>query len=206
MYARSTTVRGTPHAVDDGIARVRDHAWPALQQMEGCVGLAMLADRDTGRCIVTSAWDSAESMRMHGESAGALRTDAARVLGGEPEVAEWEIARVHRVRPTGDGACARVTWGQARPAQLDRDLDVFTYSMVPELEDVPGFCSVSQLVDRHTGRSATAVSYASRTAMSRSARQIEAMGEEYVQMTGVRVVEVAEFDLVLAHFRVPEMA
>ena len=206
MYARSTTVRGAPHAVDDGIARVRDHAWPALQQMEGCVGLAMLADRDSGRCILTSAWDSEEAMRLHGESAGALRTDAARVLGGELEVAEWYIARVHRLRPAGDGACARVTWGQAPPQQLDRDLDVFSYSMVPELEDVPGFCSVSQLVDRYTGRSATAVSYASRTALDRSARQMAAMREEYAQMTGVRVLEVAEFDLVVAHLRVPEMA
>jgi heme-degrading monooxygenase HmoA len=206
MHARSTTVRGVPAAVDAGIARVRDHAWPALQHLEGCIGLSMLADRGSGRCIVTTAWDSEESMRMHGESAGALRTDAARVLGGEPEVAEWEIARVHRLRPTGDGACVRVLWAHARPDQLDRDLDVYTYSMVPELEDVPGFCSVSQLVDRYTGRSATAVSYASRTAMDRSSRQMAAMREEYAQMTGVRVVEVAEFDLVVAHLRVPEMA
>jgi heme-degrading monooxygenase HmoA len=206
MHARSTTVRGEPSAVDAGIARVRDHAWPAFQAMEGCIGLSMLADRGSGRCIVTTAWDSEESMRMHGESAGALRTDAARVLGGEPEVAEWEIARVHRLRPTGDGACVRVVWGVTRPQQLDRDLDVYTYSMVPELEDVPGFCSVSQLVDRYTGRSATAVSYVSRAALARSARQMAAMREEYAQMTGVRVVEVAEFDLAVAHLRVPEMA
>jgi heme-degrading monooxygenase HmoA len=206
MHARSTTVRGVPAAVDAGIVRVRDHAWPALKEMEGCIGLSMLADRGSGRCIVTTAWDSEESMRMHGESAGALRTDAARVLGGEPEVAEWEIARVHRLRPTADGACVRVVWGVTRPEQLDRDLDVYTYSMIPELEDVPGFCSVSQLVDRYTGRSATAVSYVSRAALDRSARQMAAMRDEYAQMTGVRVLEVAEFDLAVAHLRVPEMA
>ena len=205
MHARSTTVRGAPHAVDAGIARVRDHAWPALQQLEGCVGLSMLADRQSGRCIVTTAWDSEDTMRRHGESAGALRTDAARVLGGEPAVAEWEIARVHRVRPTGAGACARVTWAQTRPEHLDRHLDVFTYSMVPELEDVPGFCSVSQFVDRYTGRSATAVAFASRVAMDRSARQVAAMREEFAAMTGVRVRGVTEFDLVLAHLRVPEL-
>ena len=206
MHARSTTVRGEPSAVDAGIARVRDHAWPALQEMEGCIGLSMLADRDSGRCIITTAWDSEQAMRLHGESAGSLRTDAARVLGGQPEVAEWEIARVHRVRPTGEGSCVRVVWGQARPEQLDRDLDVYTYSMVPELEDVPGFCSVSQLVDRASGRSATAVGYASRTAMTRASRQVAAMRQEYVHMTGVQILEVAEFDLVLAHLRVPEMA
>ncbi|WP_448616147.1 hypothetical protein [Modestobacter sp. URMC 112] len=207
MYARTTTVRGAPHAVDDGIARVRDDVWPALRDARGCIGLSMLADRDTGRCIVTTAWTGEEAgHRADDDGVSALPDRVAEVLGGSPDVSCWEIARVHRTRPTGDGACARVTWGLTSPEHLDRDLDVFTYSMVPELEDVPGFCSVSQLVDRATGRSATAVGYSSRAAMTRSSRQVAAMRQEYAHMTGVQVLEVAEFDLVLAHLRVPEMA
>jgi hypothetical protein len=206
MYARSTTVRGAPHAVDDGIARVRDQVWPELRQSPGCVGLSMLADRDSGRCIITTAWTGDEATHTASDRVSALPDQTAQVLGGAPEVSCWEIARVHRYRPSGDGASAQVAWGAARPEQLDRDLDVFTYSMVPELEDVPGFCSVSQLVDRATGRSATAISYVSRTAMTRAHRQIEAMRSEYAHMTGVQVLEVADFDLVVAHLRVPEMA
>jgi hypothetical protein len=206
MYARSTTVRGAPHAVDDGIARIRDDVWPALRESPGCIGLSMLADRDSGRCIITTAWTSDEPTHPASDPVGALPDQAADVLGGVPEVNCWEIARVHRFRPSGDGACAQVTWGAARPEQLDRDLDVFTYSMVPELEDVPGFCSVSQLVDRAGGRSATAISFASRTAMNRAGRQVEAMRQEFAHMTGTEVLEVADFDLVLAHLRVPEMA
>ena len=206
MYARTTTVRGAPHAVDDGIARVRDQIWPELRQRPGCVGLSMLADRDTGRCIITTAWTSDEPTHPASDDVSALPDQAADVLGGAPEVSCWEIARVHRFRPSGDGACAQVTWCAGRPEQLDRDLDVYTYSMVPELEDVPGFCSVSQLVDRATGRSATAISYASRTAMVRAHRQTEAMRQEFAHMTGAQVLEVADFDLVVAHLRVPEMA
>lgn len=206
MYARTTTVRGAPHAVDDGIARIRDQVWPELRLRPGCIGLSMLADRDSGRCIITTAWTSDEPTHPASDSAGSLPDQAAEVLGGTPEVSCWEIARVHRFRPSGEGACAQVTWGATRPEHLDRDLDVFTYSMTPELEDVPGFCSVSQLVDRAGGRSATAVSFVSRTAMTRAHRQIEAMRQEYAHMTGVDVLEVADFDLVLAHLRVPEMA
>ena len=55
MYARSTTVRGNPDSVDEGITYVRDKVMPAVQQMDGCVGLSMLADRTSGRCIVTTA-------------------------------------------------------------------------------------------------------------------------------------------------------
>ena len=55
MYARTTTVRGDPQAVDDGVAYVREAVWPMLRTMSGCVGMSMLADRDAGRCIVTAA-------------------------------------------------------------------------------------------------------------------------------------------------------
>jgi len=30
--------------------------------MDGCIGLSMLVNRDTGHCIVTSAWRDEESM------------------------------------------------------------------------------------------------------------------------------------------------
>src|SRR4051794_25407802 len=45
MYARSTTMRGNPQAVDDLITTVRDEVMPMLTQLDGCVGVSLLADR-----------------------------------------------------------------------------------------------------------------------------------------------------------------
>jgi hypothetical protein len=45
MYARTTTVRGDPRAVDEGIAFTRSDLWPRIQRMDGCIGMSMLADR-----------------------------------------------------------------------------------------------------------------------------------------------------------------
>ncbi|MGY1722280.1 hypothetical protein [Blastococcus sp. SYSU DS0533] len=56
MYARSTTVRGVPEAIDAGIAYVRNKVMPAVGQMDGRVGLSMLCDRATGRSVVTTSW------------------------------------------------------------------------------------------------------------------------------------------------------
>ncbi len=55
MYARSTTVHGNPAAIDVGIAYVREAVIPAVRDMDGCIGLSMLVDRASGRCIVTTA-------------------------------------------------------------------------------------------------------------------------------------------------------
>lgn len=49
MYARTTTVRGNPGAIDDGVAFLRHRVMPAVEGLPGYVGLSMLADRDSGR-------------------------------------------------------------------------------------------------------------------------------------------------------------
>ena len=204
MYARSTTIRGNPQAMDDGIAYIRDKVMPAVQQMDGCVGLSMLCDRDTGRCIVTSAWADSAALHRSADGVMAMRQRAAEIMGGEAEVQEWEIALLHRTRGIHHGACARVIWSQGDPAQMERMIDTFRLGLLPRIEDLPGFCSVSVMVDRQSGRTATAVSYDSRESMKEAEGPGLAMRQEFSSQMGTQITEVAAFDIMLAHLRVPE--
>ena len=207
MYARTTTVRGDPGAVDEGIEYVRDAVWPMLQNMSGCVGMSMLADREAGRCIVTAAWATEEAMRASAESVRDSRSKAAEVLRADTvDVQEWEIAALHRVHPAGPDACARVIWTEADPSKVDGMVDAFRMSLLPRMEELPGFCSVSLMIDRMTGRASAAVTYESRDAMMRSRQMGTALRDDFAAAMGARITEVAEFDLALAHLRVPEMA
>ena len=90
----------------------------------------------------------------------------ADMMGGRPEVQEWEIAVLHRARQAPEGAVRPGHLGPRRPRwSEERVLDAFRMTMVSRMEELPGFCSVSVLVDRETGRSSTAVVYESRDAM-----------------------------------------
>jgi quinol monooxygenase YgiN len=204
MYARSTTVRGDPQYLDDGMKYVHDTVMPAVQQMDGCVGISMLADRDSGRCIVTTSW--ADEMAMHNSEPGVrdMRQRAAEVFHGKPEVAEWDIAVLHRMHATGDGACAQVTWTHGDPAGLDHWIDSFRMTMLPRIEELPGFCSVSMMVDRESGRGATSVTFDSRAAREAVRERTTAMRTEFLRSMNREAMETATFDVVLAHLRVPE--
>lgn len=204
MYARSTTVRGDPQAVDDGIAMVRDDVRPALEEMEGCVGLSMMVDRERGTCIVTSAWDSERALITSRERVAAMRDRAAEVLGGVTQVEEWEIGLLHRETFSGEGACARLTWSKTPRYELDHHLDVFRSTVLPRLEEIAGFCSASVLVNRGTGRAATAVTYDSRTALEQSRDAARRLREVASRTIRTEIHDVAEMELVLAHLRVPE--
>ena len=204
MYARSTTFRGKPQSVDDGIAYVRDEVMPDVQKMDGCIGLAMLADRTSGRCIVTTAWADAEAMHRSAEGVTSMRQRAAEILGGELHVDEWEIAVLHRMHEAREGASARVIWSRGDPARMDEVVDAFRMTMISRIEELPGFCSLSVMVDRIKGRVATAVNYDTRDEMNQAQERGMALRHEFNTRMGLEATEVAEFDLVVAHLRVPE--
>jgi quinol monooxygenase YgiN len=204
MYARSTTVRGNAEAMDDVVAYIRDEVMPALQDMSGCVGLSMLCDRDTGRCIVTSAWADETAMHATEQSVTDFRRRAAEMMGGEHDAQAWEIAVMHRMHDGHDGARARVLWGEMDPAHMDDAISTARMSLMSRLEELPGFCSASMMVDRGSGRTAATICYDSREDMERGADQAMSMREQLGATMGVRLTDMAEFDLVLHHLRVPE--
>ena len=207
MYARTTTVRGDPRAVDDGVAFARSEIWPRLERMDGCVGMSMLAGREAGWCIVTAAWATEDAMRASADDVREVRRQLDEVLRAEAvDIAEWEIAVLHRSRPAGDAACVRATWIDVQAGRVDGLIDAFRMSLLPRLDDLPGFCSVSLLVDRGSLRAVAAVTYEDRAAMEEAREQGAALREEFSRAMGSTITEVAEFDLALAHLHVPEMA
>ena len=204
MYARTTTIRGNPAAVEDVISYMRDKVLPVMQEMKGCVGASMLVERESGRCIVTTAWQDEEAMRASAERVEPMRNRMGEMLGGPPEVQQWEIAVLHRAHEAGDGACARLTWTRGDPADMDRLLDGFRTSLMPRLEELPGFCSVSMLVDRRLGRTVSVTSFENRDAAGLVRKHARTLREQFAQAMGAKIVDVAEMDLALAHLRVPE--
>ncbi|WP_324273571.1 hypothetical protein [Blastococcus brunescens] len=207
MYARSTTVHADPQRIDDGIAYVRDEVMPAVQSMPGCMGLSMLCDRDSGRCIVTASWDSEESMSASRDAVMPMRERATEVMGGAFDVQEWEIAVMHRAHTMGEGGWARLIFSQLRDAaQADRVIEAWKAQILPRLDEFDGFSSVSVMVDRAAGRGVSTVCFDSREAMERSREIGDRMRAEFSSAMDVDITEVTEMEMAIHHLRVPEMA
>ena len=94
MYARVTTIQGTTDQIDEGIDKVRETTVPALKQVEGNKGLISLIDRQTGKSIAITLWETEDAMRASEEEANRLRREAADSVGGasEPTVERYEVA------------------------------------------------------------------------------------------------------------------
>src|SRR3712207_7040866 len=73
-------------------------------------------------------------MRASAEGVTAMRERAREVMGGEMQVQEWEIAVMHRKHEAPEGACTRVVWSKADVDHVDRVLDAYRLTLVPQLD------------------------------------------------------------------------
>jgi heme-degrading monooxygenase HmoA len=176
-----------------------------LQSIAGYVGLSLLVDRTSGRCIATTAWESEDAMRASGEMVQDIRRSAAEAFGGSPEIAEWEVATMHREHHSNDGACVRVTWATVAPEHFDRAIDVFKMAGLPALAEVEGLCSASLLVDRASGRGVTSVAYDSVETIQRNQDKLAEMRAAISNEAKAEISDECDFELAIAHLHVPEM-
>jgi len=204
VFARTTDIQAQPSCIDAGIAHVRDEVMPALAAMDGFVGLSLLVDRESGRCIATSAWETAEAERASAGQVGPIRDEAAKVFGGTATAQTWEIGILHRDHRSNDGACARVTWIKVPPDQAKRAIESYKSDVLPSLENLEGFCSASFLMNG-SGRAVSTATFDSRDAMERNREQARELRNTRSREMGADVLDVGEFELAIAHLRVPEL-
>ena len=203
MYARSTTINGDPANIDAGIRFVRDEVMPMVTAMDGCVGLSLLVDEESGRGIATTSWDTREALDASREKLAAARARGGEIIGGTPEVDEWEVAVMHRDHRSADGACCRVAW--ARPPDIDAVVDYFRGTVLEAADQLDGFCSASLFVDRAGGRTCSTMTFDSRPALEATREFAAGMRARATAATGIEFYDVAEFDLALAHLHLPEL-
>jgi heme-degrading monooxygenase HmoA len=207
MFIRTTEMQADSAKIDDGIATVRDEIFPAVSEMDGCVGMSLLVDRDTGRCIATTAWRSQDAMRQSADRVMPLRDRAEQSLGGRgTEVHQWDVAVVHRDHAAPQGACARLTWLSGDPASADRAIDTYKMAVLPRLQEMDGFCSSSLMIDRDAGRVVGTVVFDSRAALEASRNAAQGIRERVASELGATVDKVEEMEMAFAHLHVPEMA
>ena len=199
MYARSTTFQGRPENIDAGIKFVKTEAAPMLNQIDGCRGLSLLVDRQTGECIATSSWDSEETMLASDKQLRPIRDRGRDVLGGPMQIDAWEIAVLHR---THHGECCRVSWFKG---DVDAMIGTFRIGILPQLEQTPGFCSASLLVNRSAGLGCATTAWRDRPAMEASRLAADEMRSRVASDADGEIVQVQEFGLAHSHLHVPEM-
>lgn len=93
MYARCTTMQGAPETVDEAIRYTQEKIVPIGREIPGFQGLLAFVDRDSGKGMTITLWDSEEARAESAARANQVRSEASQALGGEIlAVEDYELA------------------------------------------------------------------------------------------------------------------
>ena len=82
MYARVSMFESSPDQIDEFLRQAREQVLPQAKQDEGFKGMVALTDRQSGKTLGISFWESEEAMRASEEGANRLREESRRKLAG----------------------------------------------------------------------------------------------------------------------------
>ena len=93
MHARLSFIEGSPDALDAGVNSFREQVVPTVRETGGA-GALLLVDRQSGKAIGVTLWESEDAMRAVEERANALRAQAAEETKATaaPRVERYEVA------------------------------------------------------------------------------------------------------------------
>lgn len=93
MYARVSIAQAQPGKADEVIRIHRDSVVPACKQQKGFKGLYLLSDRQTGKGITISLWETEADMAA-GEASGFYQQQVAKfkdILSATPVREAYEV-------------------------------------------------------------------------------------------------------------------
>ena len=75
MFASVSTYQGPPDQIDEGVRYAQENIVPTLQEVEGFEGVYLLVDRQSGKVLTITLWESEEAMLASEEEADQLRSE-----------------------------------------------------------------------------------------------------------------------------------
>ena len=96
MHARVSTYQGPPNLTQQQVEEMdrydRENILPPVRQMEGFKGAIALLDRQSGKALSVTLWESEQAMRASEEDANRLRQESAEAANETVEnVERYEV-------------------------------------------------------------------------------------------------------------------
>jgi heme-degrading monooxygenase HmoA len=93
VFARVSTFTGTSDEIDKAIREVQQNVLPRTEELGGYKGAYFLVDRENGKSLAVTLWESEEAMRASEDAANSLRSEIADALGTQMVgVERYEVA------------------------------------------------------------------------------------------------------------------
>lgn len=141
MRARVNLITADPDRMADTIGYIKTSVRPAVDSMDGSLGLSLYANAEIGVAVLESFWASREALIHSEQMAAPRRTDVVRRAVGTVSVERYRVPVYEREAPLDTAAGLRLTRMDVDTARIEDTVECFGAAVVPRLADAGGFCS-----------------------------------------------------------------
>lgn len=89
-FIRLNTVDGAPDKIDAAVEMYKARVVPVLREQRGFRAALCAVNRDSGRVVVSSVWDTPEDRAASESAVSALRQETGQAAGGQVKVEHFE--------------------------------------------------------------------------------------------------------------------
>jgi hypothetical protein len=201
MFVRTVYVTGDPAQVDTAIRALNSQGRDLLEERPGYRGSGIFVDRELGKLLAVSWWQTEEARRNSDEVMRERRGSLLEPFAATTAVDNYEALVFHQVRQPAQGGGLRLTRLDLDPMDADLLADTFRSSVVPRLETLPGLARASLLVDRQRGRGLVGALFTDRGSLVASRAAQAAARHEGAAKAHVTVTGLEEFEIVFTDVR-----
>ncbi|MFE9448505.1 hypothetical protein [Streptomyces sp. NPDC006739] len=198
MFVRSVYVTGDPTKIDSALRALNSEGRDLLEDRPGYRGAGVFVDRELGKLLAISWWDSRHARRNSDEVMRERRPALLEPFAGTVSVENYEVPVFHAAQHPRVGGGLRLTRLDFDPADADLLADTFRATVVPRLETFSGFARTVLFVDRERGRGMVGVLFVDRDSLAASRAGQAAARRGGADKAQVTVTGLEEFEVVHA--------
>ncbi|MER6423707.1 hypothetical protein [Streptomyces sp. NPDC001137] len=201
MFVRTVYATGDPAKIDTAIRALNSQGRDLLEERPGYRGAGIFVDREVGKLLAASWWESEEARRNSDEVMRERRGALLEPFAATTAVENYEATVFHQVRQPEAGAGLRITRLEFDPMDADLLTETFRASVVPRLETLSGLARAVLLVDREHGRGRVGTTFTDRGSLVASRGPQAVARHEGAAKAHVTVTSLEEFEVVFADIR-----
>ncbi|MFI7008948.1 antibiotic biosynthesis monooxygenase [Streptomyces sp. NPDC050145] len=197
MHVRTTYVTGDPGKIDEALDGLRAEAVKLLSEQPGYRGYGLFADREVGKMVMGSWWDSAEHASGSDDQLKQRRAELVSPFASSMSVMTFEALGYTRGPRAEAGAGFRLARFQIPPGALDDLAGLFRSTALPRFEETPGFAGAALLADRATGFGSVGTIWRDHEALAASRGTQAGTRAKATSEVPMNVIALEEFEVVL---------
>ncbi|MFF5024623.1 hypothetical protein [Streptomyces collinus] len=198
MFVRTIYVTGDPTKIDAAVRALNTEGRDLLEERPGYRGAGVFVDRELGKLLGVSQWDTPQQRHNSDLVMREHRTSMLGPFAGTLTVENFESVVRHSVQAPRVGGGLSLTRVEFDPADADLFADTFRATALPRYETLPGVARSVLLLDREHGTGRVGILFTDRESMAASRGGQAAARHEGAAKAHVRVVGLEEFEIVHA--------